>query len=176
MSGYEEMRERFVQLCLNVPERLAAERSTNARDEFDCFCAEKRVTHVAVENKAFLFTTCRLAMETPVNGYRWIGSFLVSIHSSTKAISIEGDEERHGPTHHAYHPHVLIIEGNEGTPCFGDTGRVKLNEWFADGKMAHVAFYVLNFLCIARGTSDYMPVTNWSELTPEEATEWKKLL
>jgi hypothetical protein len=48
MSGHEEMRERFVQLCMNVPERLAAERSKNARDEYDIFCSEKRVTHVLI--------------------------------------------------------------------------------------------------------------------------------
>jgi hypothetical protein len=68
------------------------------------------------------------------------------------------------------------MKDKEGVPCFGETGREKLAEWFADGKLAHVALYVLNFLCIARGVSDYVPVTCWNELTPEEEAEWKKLL
>jgi hypothetical protein len=170
-SEYLQLRDRFVQLCLTgLRQSLIDERTIDAAHDFDIFCADWRVQNVAIKGSSFYFTTRRLAMATPNDGMRWVGEFLVSINVLTKEIACEGSEPKRKADETAvfYHPHVL----NTKVPCFGQSSSVKFGDWFGDGKIAHVAFYVLEFLCLARGSSHYFQPDNWPALTPEEAKAW----
>ncbi len=169
---YHALRARFVDLCLfGVPERLREERRREAPSEFDHFCADPRLDGVAVQAPNLWFGTKRLAAEAPYAQFHWVGSFAVHINVQTKMIACVGDEKRQVNGFPAWHPHVRV-ENNQA--CFGG-GVQKLTYWFGDGKPAHIALYVLEFLCLARGTSHYADPNLWEALTNEEVVAWKKL-
>lgn len=172
-ESYTTLRGRFVDLCcFEIPTRLLNEREKNAPDEFDHFCSDPRLDGVAVNAPNMWFGTKRLAMEAPGSKFYWVGSFAVRIDVKTKSIECVGDERRGTLSASGmWHPHILA---NNNQACFG-TGREKLTHWFGDGKYAHVALYVLEFLCLARGENHYLSPDYWQALTTEEVVEWKKL-
>ncbi len=170
---YERLKEQFTELCtMGLPGRLLEERNANAPREFDHLCGDPRIVCVSIQAPFLLYATCRLAMAAPGAKFYDVGEFAVRIDVKSREIACEGSERRWTSSDSAvWHPHVRV-ENN--APCFG-TGTQKLTEMFADGKYAHVALYVLECLCLARGSNHYAFPAQWRELTLEEVTKWKTL-
>ena len=169
---YEEVRRAFTILCVGlVGNARRVERLDNAPKEFDMLCADERVHIVNVKRAVLYVGTFPLIFYAPDDEPRGLCEFVIAIDPATRAIScmsvegVKSDGNRSGP-----HPHVMT----DGQPCLAD-GKQKIANWFADGKLARIAIYMMDFLELARGSNDYVSPTAWRALTGEEVRQCLQL-
>jgi hypothetical protein len=172
---YEKVRQDFVELCVScVPEKQQSDRAKSASREFDDLCGDERVRHVAVNDRTLYVGTFPLIFRSSDQIPRGPFEFIISVLTSNKAIHCENlagitadplNEHRKGQ-----HPHVF----SGGSPCLAD-GIEKIRLWFADGKLGHIALYMLSFLEMARGASDYVSPDAWPVMSDEEVEQCLKL-
>lgn len=159
----------FVALCVDLaPQRSKEARRTEAPREFDDLVSDTRCTHVDVRDRCLFIGTAPLIYRCGGAAYR-VGDFAIRINTSTKEITCLGSVLRKSQYgNHGWHPHVL----QTGQPCFGQGSVQRLTNWFGDGRLAHIGFFMIEYLCLARGTSEYVPSNLWPRLNDKEIDAW----
>lgn len=162
---YLATRERYVALCY-VGKSHSAQEESRASADFDAFCANKKVAHVAVDTVSFAFITSRLVMNG-INGPRWLGEIGVRIVPGEKSIACMGISDS---TKHA-HPHAHLPPGRH--LCLGTENQIAISVLFGTRRLTRVGLFIVDFLQIYGENSHTCGPTAWPALTPKEIEKWK---
>ncbi len=168
-KAYEEMRERFAELCASMVKSSGAEvRRKEALREFDYFCRNRKVMQVVVQDRYFAFVTTRLVMDGN-KGPRWAGAYVVRIDATSNGIVCftEGHDDDY------QHLHV----GKTGVPCFGNTNGTVVSTLRGGGKLAALGLFMIQFLECYDSKSAWGASTDswkqWPALSDDEIERWR---